>query len=272
MPHVNELHEQHDPILVVSFASGDLSAADRDYATAQTLVGSCAECARLHDDILAIASATKALPPPVRTRDFRITNEQAAKLRPAGLRGVLSRLTAPGALFSRQLGVGLATLGVAGLLIGSLPMNLGMGGAASAPAASQPASATEQAAQAPAASAPAASAWPDQVFSSSGGGAAEAEASVQPYHDTSAPQPSSQRSSSGRNVVGGAAASAAPASAAPAAAGTPTPDDENATLSATADSGSSGGPSPLIVVSALLLAAGILVLLVRRLGRAAVSG
>ena len=171
MPHVNELHEQHDPILVVSFASGDLSAADRDHATAQALVGSCAECARLHDDVLAVASATKALPPPVRTRDFRITNEQAAKLRPAGLRGVPSRLTAPGGLFSRQLGVGLATLGVAGLLFGSLPMHLGMGGAASAPAASQPASGTEQAAQAPAASAPAASApaasiWPDQVFSS----------------------------------------------------------------------------------------------------------
>ena len=59
MPHVNELHEQHDPILVVSFASGDLSAADRDHATAQALVLSCAECA---------ASTTTFSPLPARRR------------------------------------------------------------------------------------------------------------------------------------------------------------------------------------------------------------
>src|SRR5262245_25206212 len=167
MPHVNELHEQHDPILVVSLASGDLATADRDYATAQNLVADCADCARLHDDVLAIASATKALPPASRTRDFRISAEQAEKLRPAGVRGVLARLTAPGGLFSRQLGVGLATLGVAGLLIGSLG-SISLGGmAGAAPAASMPASAPEYAVQAPAASLAPASHNPNVAF---GGG------------------------------------------------------------------------------------------------------
>ena len=138
MPHVNELHEQHDPMLVVSLASGDLATADRDYATAQSLVAGCSDCARLHDDVLAIAAATKALPPASRTRDFQISPEQAARLRPSGVRGVLARLTAPGGLFSPQLGVGLATLGVAGLLIGSLgSINIGLGSAA-APAAGGP--------------------------------------------------------------------------------------------------------------------------------------
>ena len=108
MPHVNDLHEQHDPILVVSLASGDLATADRDRATAQSLVDTCADCARLHDDVLALAVATKALPPAVRTRDFRLTPEQAAQLQPRGWRRFF---TAPGAVFSRQLGVGLTTLG-----------------------------------------------------------------------------------------------------------------------------------------------------------------
>src|SRR5688572_12991510 len=123
MPHVNDLHEQHDPMLVVSFASGDLTTADRDRAAAQSLIDTCADCARLRDDVLAIAQATKALPPAVRTRDFQISPEQAAQLQPGGWRRFF---TAPGALFSRQLGVGLTTLGIAGILIssiGSLPLN-----------------------------------------------------------------------------------------------------------------------------------------------------
>jgi phosphatidylglycerophosphate synthase len=112
MPHVNDLHEQHDPILVVSLASGDFAAADRDRATAQALVDSCADCAALHDDIVAIARATKALPAAARPRDFQLSPEQAAKLRPAGWRRLIAGLAAPGSIFSRQLGLGLATLGI----------------------------------------------------------------------------------------------------------------------------------------------------------------
>ena len=144
MPHVNELHEQHDQILVVSFASGDLAPDDRDRAVAQSLVDSCADCARLHDDVLAIARATRALPPAVRTRDFQISPEQAAKLQPGGWRRFVAAFAAPGSIFSKQLGVGMATLGIVGLLIGAAPsIQLGgLGGsAASAPAASMPAAA-----------------------------------------------------------------------------------------------------------------------------------
>ena len=260
---------------MVSFASGDLSAADRDHATAQALVGSCAECARLHDDVLAVASATKALPPPVRTRDFRITNEQAAKLRPAGLRGVLSRLTAPGRCSAASSASASRRSASPGCC--SAPRRCILGWGRGIRAGGEPAGERDRAGgtglggvRARGVRARGVDLAGPGVFEL--GGAAEAEASIQPHHDTSAPQPSSERSSSGRNIVGGAAASAAPASAVPAAAGTAAPDDENATLSTTADSGSSGGPSPLIVVSALLLAAGILVLLVRRLSRAAVSG
>src|SRR6476659_8079596 len=144
MPHVNELHEQHDQILVVSFASGDLAADDRDRAVAQSLVESCTDCARLRDDVMAIARATRDLPPAVRTRDFQISPEQAAKLQPGGWRRFVAAFAGPGSIFSKQLGVGMATLGIVGLLSGAAPsIQLGgLGGsAASAPAASMPAAA-----------------------------------------------------------------------------------------------------------------------------------
>jgi hypothetical protein len=260
MPHVNELHEQHDPMLVVSLASGDLATADRDYATAQSLVAGRTDCARLHDDVLAIASATKALPPAARTRDFRISNEQAAKLRPAGVRGVLARLTAPGGLFSRQLGVGLATLGVAGLLIGSLgSINLGMAGAAPAPAASMAASAPEYVMQA----SPAAASGGSYSGFAAGAGAA---ASQRPEVDTAGSPPAD---AARRNVSNaGAGASSAPvASQLP----LPAPVDEGAEqpLVATGppDLTSTGGPSPLIIVSIALLVAGAVVLVARQVSR-----
>jgi hypothetical protein len=80
-------------------------------------------------------------------RDFRLTAEDAARLRPGspiarlGTRlGWRGRLRHGVATFGRPLGAGLATLGVAGLLIGSLtlsgsPFALMVGGAASASSA-----------------------------------------------------------------------------------------------------------------------------------------
>src|SRR4029450_8404795 len=102
MPHVNDLHEQHDPLLVVSLAIGDLATDDRVRADAQSLVENCADCARLHDDVLALARATKALPPAVRTRDFQLSPQQAARLRPAGWRRFVAGLAGPGSPFSRH--------------------------------------------------------------------------------------------------------------------------------------------------------------------------
>jgi hypothetical protein len=271
MPHVDELvHDQHDPILVVSLASGDLAATDRDYIAAQSLISSCSDCARLHEDILAIARATKALPPVERTRDFRLTDADAAKLRPAGWRRVLSGL-ANGPLFSRQLGAGLATLGIAGLLITALPaVPLGMSGAAApsqpAAAASQPAAAAQgpvyeslessgsEAAMAPAPSLPA----PSVGLDTSGGG----EPSVQAFHDGT--------SGSRSPTVPGVARYGADATARPPA-NNPTLKADVPFVSAPADQGSSGGPSTIAIVSAVLLVAGLLLLLARRLARGATS-
>ncbi len=182
MPHVSDVrptsHDRHDPMLVAALAAGDLAAADRDQAIA--LTRSCADCASLHDDLLALARAVASTPPPVTTtpRDFRLTTADAARLRPAGWRRWVAALGGSRAALTRPLGVGLATLGLAGLLIGNVQIGVGSaaaperamsagGGEAAAPAASSAASAaatgtTTDAGQVPAgaASAPAASGAP----------------------------------------------------------------------------------------------------------------
>ena len=138
MPHDSVQHDQHDQLLVVSLAAGDLTGADRDRATSQ--IADCAECARLNDDLLVIARATAALPAAVRPRDFQLSPEQAQRLRPAGWRRFVAAFASPRVAMTRQLGVGLTTLGIAGLMLSVLgSVNLGGMSAGAAPAAGGPA-------------------------------------------------------------------------------------------------------------------------------------
>ncbi len=137
MPHSRELrsiaHDDHDPILVVALSADDLAGTDRDQALA--LTGSCADCALLFDDLRALARATASAPPPisVRPRDFQLTPADAARLRPGGLRRLVAAFSDARSGLTRPLGVGLATLGLAGLLIGNVQLSLG--GSAATPAA-----------------------------------------------------------------------------------------------------------------------------------------
>src|SRR5262245_37291757 len=273
MPHVNELHEQHDQILVVSFASGDLAPDDRDRATARSRVESCSECARLHDDIVAIARATQALPPAVRARDFRLTTEQAAKLRPAGWRRFIAGLSGPGSIFSRQLGLGMATLGIAGLLLSAAPtIQLGMGGSAAAPAGGP----SVPAAAAPAPQEPAGGAVelhaPDASAAASAAAASQAPGAFV-GNDTSAASPRPEygaEATDSRNTITidqNPKATFVPV---------PAPDGEapggaegnGGTAAVTSVPASQpSGPSGLVVASSILLGAGILLLLLRSISR-----
>ena len=152
MPHVSELrvtpdHAGHDRLLVAALAAGDLTGADRDHAL--ELTRSCTSCAELHDDLVAIARATSVVAPPIaRPRDFQLSPADAARLRPSGWRRALTGLAGARLVASRPLGVGLATLGLAGLLIGNVPIgSFGASGptpAASSGAAAQPAAAGDQ--------------------------------------------------------------------------------------------------------------------------------
>src|ERR1700704_697802 len=104
MPHDSEQHAQHDPLLVVSLPARGPTGR-----------------------------ATAALPTAVRPSDFQLTPEQAARLRPMGWRRLVAAFASPRLAMTRQLGIGLTTLGLAGLLVSVLPGgNLPMGSAASA--------------------------------------------------------------------------------------------------------------------------------------------
>jgi hypothetical protein len=133
MPHLpDSQHPDHDPELIAAYAAGDATGADLERATA--LVSACTSCAELHHDLRSIAAATSALPAPVRRGDFRLTLEQAAALRPSGLRGLLATLSGPKFSFATPLGTGLAALGIVGVLVASGGLPTG-GGTAGAPQA-----------------------------------------------------------------------------------------------------------------------------------------
>ena len=146
-------HALHDEELVAAFAAGDVDDP-ADAERAQSFVNRCAMCRELHDDLRQIRTAVRASGTAAQRaasttapRDFRLTAEDAARLRPGspiarlGTRlGWLGLVRRGVATFGRPLGTGLATLGVAGLLIGSLTLNgspfaLMLGGAASSSSA-----------------------------------------------------------------------------------------------------------------------------------------
>jgi hypothetical protein len=122
-------HAAHDAMLVASLA--DHSVPDGERTAAEALVASCRDCADLHGDLAALRAATVAMPTPARTRDYTLTADDAIRLQPRGWRRLVSAFGTTRDAFSRPLAVGLTTLGLAGLLVTSLPSIL-PGGATSA--------------------------------------------------------------------------------------------------------------------------------------------
>jgi hypothetical protein len=135
----SESHARHDLHLVAALAADDLAPVVR--TEAETLVASCRDCAELVADLRAIAAATAALPDIPRTRDFRLTAADAARLQPRGWRGLLDAIGGARASFSRPLATGLTTLGLVGLLVTTIPgalSGLSFGNSGAAPAALAP--------------------------------------------------------------------------------------------------------------------------------------
>jgi len=132
MPHLPDSHHDHDLALVAALAAGD--AQGRDHTRATELVTSCTECALVRDDLVALASSLHSLPAPRRTRDYRLTAEQAATLRPTGWRRqplgwrrFLGAFGGTGFRFATPVGTAMATLGIAGLLLSAVPSSLPAG-------------------------------------------------------------------------------------------------------------------------------------------------
>jgi hypothetical protein len=124
-------HAGHDSFLIAAHATGDLQGTERE--TAARLLDDCPACATLYADLRTIARATRDLPTPPRPRDFRLTPDDATRLRPAGWRRILHALAGPSFAFARPMGAALSTLGLAGLMLTAIP-GVQLSGAASAPA------------------------------------------------------------------------------------------------------------------------------------------
>jgi hypothetical protein len=121
-------HAGHDPLLVAALVDRDLSGPEHDRARA--LVADCRACAELHADLLSLASATATLPTAPRPRDFTLSPADVERLRPNLVRRLLGAIGTSRDSFSRPLAMGLTTLGLAGLLVATVPTVLPSGGGA----------------------------------------------------------------------------------------------------------------------------------------------
>ncbi len=117
-------HPSHDPELIAAHAGGDLAGAQ--LVLASRLTSSCEDCARLHADLLALAAATRSLPANATApRDYRLSTDQAERLRRGGLVRRLLRPFANPASGVRPLAVTFSGLGAIGLAVVMLVPLLG---------------------------------------------------------------------------------------------------------------------------------------------------
>jgi hypothetical protein len=154
-------HAAHDLTIVAALAARASDLDERTAALAREQVASCASCADLLTDLLTLQATLPTTATPARPRDFRLSDGDAARLHRSGWRRVLGFFGSPRDGFSRPLAIGFTTLGLAGLLVATVPSMLLSGGAAGAApneVLSTVGNAAQQAAPAPAASAAASAA------------------------------------------------------------------------------------------------------------------
>ncbi|MDO8483637.1 MAG: hypothetical protein Q7S35_01690 [Candidatus Limnocylindrales bacterium] len=114
-------HAAHDRLLIANLV--DRSVSDSERARAEEQLAACSDCALLYEDLVALSAATRSLLVPSRPRDFTLTPADADRLR-RGWRRVLAAIGSSRDVFSRPLAVGLTTLGLAGLLVATIPAAL----------------------------------------------------------------------------------------------------------------------------------------------------
>lgn len=148
-------HAGHDQLLIARYAANDAYESELDEA--RRLVEACSACAAVATDIQLISRATARLPVPRRRRDFRLSPEQAERLRGSFFERLLRRLAAPGMAAALRPVAGVAlSLGIVLVIAGTgagLPQ-----AALPASAPSQEMYAVEDAAGTPAAGTPGAGA------------------------------------------------------------------------------------------------------------------
>lgn len=266
MPAPAHISPDHDETLIARLAAADLT--EPEAAAARELVAACPACAELHADLRSIMAATASLPAPRRTRDFRLTDADATRLRRRGWRRLLGGFGEPRLAFTKPLATGLVTLGIAGLVFALAPSFLATAGLSMTSATA--ATAAPAFAPAPGDAGAAAGSSQQGTKQDTAASAATSPATSAAGPSTAAASiPVSSPTAQVPTVAGSAAPSGAPtalgfgresASPSPAAA----PPDSNFSA-ATLGSGATApaGPSPLLVASVLLLVTGVALFLLR---------
>jgi hypothetical protein len=134
-PALSAEHALHDPLWMVALAARDPDLTGGDRAHAEVALESCAGCAEIFADIVAVSAAVPTASLPTRARDFTLTPADAARLRRRGLRQWVSAIGSLRDGVTVPLAMGLTTMGIAGLLFATVPSVLsGFSGAAAGPA------------------------------------------------------------------------------------------------------------------------------------------
>jgi len=205
-------HARHDLAIVAALAARAADMDETETATARAQVASCTACADALDDFVALQTTLPATATPGRPRDFRLSPADAQRLHRSGWRRFLTYFGSPRDGFSRPLAIGLTTLGLAGVLLASIPSASLMGGSGGAAPANE-AAPIQQAAPAPAAggAAPAASA---------------SAAAPAPAAGASAREPQADGSATDRTSLEAAALASAARSTSPSAAASASTDSQ----------------------------------------------
>jgi hypothetical protein len=104
-------HAKHDRFAIAS-AVGEATPP---------LIGSCPSCGALFTDLLSIRAAIREVWVPSRSRDFLLTAADAARLRPARWRRLLAAIGSQRDAITRPIAITCTGLGLAGLLLTTVP-------------------------------------------------------------------------------------------------------------------------------------------------------
>lgn len=117
-------HRQHDRLLIVRSLDDGLDAAEMSQA--ERLIQSCQECADLVADLRSVSRAVAQVPAARRTRDFRLSAEQAAATRGSFLTRLLRRLDLPDPRILQPLGGAAVAIGLVLVVLGSGLLSTGL--------------------------------------------------------------------------------------------------------------------------------------------------
>lgn len=268
-------HRTHDQLLVAGLL--DRATRGLELDRGEALVETCAECAALHRDLVALRAATRELPTPPRVRDYALSAADAHRLRRTGWRRLVAVFGSTRDAFSRPLAIGLTTIGLAGLLVTAVPGALpGGSGTAGVPTLGQAAGDAGSGANSESVEASKAAPAPSAAASAPGPAAAALTAPSSGPSGAAAPAPSAAPAASDEPAPSAeifdtfAGAGASPDAAAVAPVPAPSAGRQGAGRTATtsiAQDTSFGGRMAVVALAAVLFVAGIALFGLRWAGR-----